>query len=1227
MVLREPQPDGDRRADAAGRRHPGGAQHAAGGHPRHLPHPGHHQDLLPRAGAAGGAGSGDLSAGDHPAVGAGRARGARLFDVRRLLRLRHLQGRHQHLPGAQPGAAVSQPGAIQTAARGDAGAGAGQLGGGLGLHVRPDRYRRHAGPEPAHHLAELVPQVPVAGHSGRGRGRHRRRHGEGIPGGGEPAGPAGLQPHPAPSGGCHPRRQRRDQRLGGRSRRSQLYGAHHRLYPLLAGSGERAAGGARRSAADAQRRRPRAVRAGAAQQRRRPQRRGRGGRRHRDDEPGLERRCHHPSGRGQDPRHPALAAARGEDRHHLQPGAADPARHPHPHREAAGRVADRRPGVVPVPAARALGAGGHRVAAAGHPRRLPGDVGAGHSGQHHVPGGHRHRHRRDDRRRDRDDREHAQAYGAGSRRRSLDEGAGGGIGSRAGAVFFAADHRGVVPAGVRARRRGGQAVSAPGLHQDLCHGRGRHPVHHPGAATDGVVHSRAYPPGGEEPLEPGADLALPPLDPRRAAGSLGGHRAGLRRRGQPVFPLEASRLGVHAALERRHPALHAGVAGSVDLHRPIRRDPAAERPHHQDLPRSGERVRQGGPGADSDRPDADLDVHDRREPQRPQHLAGRHDHRQADREDESGAADSGGVEHLDPADQGPGGHADHRPADAARDQGHRRRSRHPEPAGAGDPGGAAKSARHPERLCGAGHRRALHRGRHQPARRRALRAFGGGREPPGRDRHRRTDTDHRRQRPGALPRQPALSARTAPVPGHADGKPHRHARGQPDSAGAGGHAAHRGRPAHAHQRQQPPEFLGVHRPQTRHQHRRLRRRGASGPGTEGSSAARFHARLGRAVPGAGAGRAAPEDRRAGGDRPDRALAVFQLQEHHRGRHHPADPAAVAGGRILVRRLAGLQAVGGGGRGLHRHRRGGLRVRRGHAAVSRRGAGAAQGSRRAQHLGRSQANGGRGHLAAAAAHGDDPDHGGRRPAAHHVQRRRRCRRDEAHRRAHGGGHADGCLAGAAGDSGGLRPVAEAAPGAGLRPGTAGCLVECKQELIMQRRSFVTVIVGLVGTVSGYLLGRRPAQAQGNGMMGGGMMGGGMMGGMMSPENMRGPMRTGMELFERHKLIRRQVTELPDGVHDVTTSADPTTAALIKEHVIDMYRRLDEDRPFPYPMSNSVPQMFANPTKYQRKLDILPDGVAVTETSSDPEMVAVIKAHARELDRFAKDGMPAMMRGMM
>lgn len=153
---------------------------------------------------------------------------------------------------------------------------------------------------------------------------------------------------------------------------------------------------------------------------------------------------------------------------------------------------------------------------------------------------------------------------------------------------------------------------------------------------------------------------------------------------------------------------------------------------------------------------------------------------------------------------------------------------------------------------------------------------------------------------------------------------------------------------------------------------------------------------------------------------------------------------------------------------------------------------------------------------------------------------------------------------------------------------------------------------------------------NGMMSG-MMGQNMshmdMQGMMSHDNMMGPMRLGMELFERHAEITRATEYLSDGIIDTTVSSNPKTAKLIQAHVIEMYSRLADNRPFPYPMSNSVPAMFVNSTKYQRNYKLLPTGIQVTETSDDPEMVKVIYAHARELDRFAKEGMPAMMRGMM
>jgi hypothetical protein len=192
--------------------------------------------------------------------------------------------------------------------------------------------------------------------------------------------------------------------------------------------------------------------------------------------------------------------------------------------------------------------------------------------------------------------------------------------------------------------------------------------------------------------------------------------------------------------------------------------------------------------------------------------------------------------------------------------------------------------------------------------------------------------------------------------------------------------------------------------------------------------------------------------------------------------------------------------------------------------------------------------------------------------------------------------------------------------------------------MNRRSITAVFGGAISsflTVFGVGPKRAAAQSAGDagssGSMMQGMMGQGMshmdMSNMMSHENMMGPMRLGMELFERHAEITRATDYLDNGIVDTTVSANPATAKLIQTHVIEMYNRLADNRPFPYPMSNSVPAMFANSTKYQRSYKLLPTGIQVTELSDDPDMVKVIYAHARELDRFAKDGMPAMMRGMM
>ncbi len=64
-----------------------------------------------------------------------------------------------------------------------------------------------------------------------------------------------------------------------------------------------------------------------------------------------------------------------------------------------------------------------------------------------------------------------------------------------------------------------------------------------------------------------------------------------------------------------------------------------------------------------------------------------------------------------------------------------------------------------------------------------------------------------------------------------------------------------------------------------------------------------------------------------------------------------------------------------------------------------------------------------------------------------------------------------------------------------------------------------------------------------------------------------------------------------------------------------------------MSASLPTLFRNSTSYRRELTLTAKGVVVTETASDPRITDAIREHAQEVSGFVRDGMPAMMRGMM
>ncbi|MFZ1179527.1 MAG: hypothetical protein WAO15_25380 [Mycobacterium sp.] len=123
-----------------------------------------------------------------------------------------------------------------------------------------------------------------------------------------------------------------------------------------------------------------------------------------------------------------------------------------------------------------------------------------------------------------------------------------------------------------------------------------------------------------------------------------------------------------------------------------------------------------------------------------------------------------------------------------------------------------------------------------------------------------------------------------------------------------------------------------------------------------------------------------------------------------------------------------------------------------------------------------------------------------------------------------------------------------------------------------------------------------------------------------------MRRYAEMFHRHSEITRTVDEMPGGVRTTTQSSSPDLVTQLQAHVSSMYARLDQGAEVMC-MSDSLPTLFRHANGYRRQVTFTPTGVIAEETSDDPALTEVIRAHAREVTGFVRDGMPPMMRGMM
>jgi hypothetical protein len=115
----------------------------------------------------------------------------------------------------------------------------------------------------------------------------------------------------------------------------------------------------------------------------------------------------------------------------------------------------------------------------------------------------------------------------------------------------------------------------------------------------------------------------------------------------------------------------------------------------------------------------------------------------------------------------------------------------------------------------------------------------------------------------------------------------------------------------------------------------------------------------------------------------------------------------------------------------------------------------------------------------------------------------------------------------------------------------------------------------------------------------------------------------ELFAKHDRINRTVTNLPNGIRALTESDDPQLAQTIKEHTVDMLKRVREKRDPGLPIeSPALRGLFDNYDKIETKVETTEKGVVVTQTSDDATTVALLQKHAGEVSAFVEKGMQAV-----
>lgn len=119
-----------------------------------------------------------------------------------------------------------------------------------------------------------------------------------------------------------------------------------------------------------------------------------------------------------------------------------------------------------------------------------------------------------------------------------------------------------------------------------------------------------------------------------------------------------------------------------------------------------------------------------------------------------------------------------------------------------------------------------------------------------------------------------------------------------------------------------------------------------------------------------------------------------------------------------------------------------------------------------------------------------------------------------------------------------------------------------------------------------------------------------------------------MFNNFETITRTVEELPNGIRTVTASSDPEVMDTLVSHVVGMIARVEDARdPQILIQSPTLDIFFERPEAITTDIEVTEEGIVVTQTSDDPEMVAALHTHAGEVSAMADRGMDAVHEMMM